>query len=361
MAPPAIVKQTVAWKGIGKKRRIDETIAFDAEITKTGEISALSVVDESGSEILCMRPDRPSMLEAVAPILKDVFSSADVIIYYGADGSLSPFDITGIGQESNRVVDAMAEFSEARAVPDRCSEFKTCGIEEAAEFIGCEKFGKEHGIEDAYDEFSEKQLNRLKIDDDKEFLRECRPLFCPKCETRMEQKTLEVQFGSSANAMTARSVGCHVCPICGRITFDDDDMRAARGYKETVKLAIDGVAGGSITDYGRRNAENYGARWERYYREGYLERYFARLDEALAEAAERGDVAYIGNRWAHSQAKAEAEGWVRRKTERWCKIAEAIERYASQGRTDEFEKALEEGRADAILSELGLDGAYAYY
>ena len=301
------------------------------------------------------------MLEAVAPILKDVFSSADVIIYYGADGNLSPFDITGIGQESNRVVDAMAEFSEARAVPDRCSEFKTYGIEEAAEFIGCEKFGKEHGIEDAYDEFSEKQLNQLKIDDDKEFLRECRPLFCPKCETRMEQKTLEVQFGSSANAMTARSVGCHVCPICGRITFDDDDMRAARGYKETVKLAIDGVAGGSITDYGRRNAENYGARWERYYREGYLERYFARLDEALAEAAERGDVAYIGNRWAHSQAKAEAEGWVRRKTERWCKIAEAIERYASQGRTDEFEKALEEGRADAILSELGLDGAYAYY
>lgn len=419
------------------------------------------------------------MLEAVAPILKDVFSSADVIIYYGADGNLSPFDITGIGQESNRVVDAMAEFSEARAVPDRCSGFKTYGIEEAAEFIGCEiksiergssaaartafkahawassrissepdpvrryredtwernyeqllvtefdgkyfermdretilgkgreyaeeqaavyaysyvagcavahcvfeecitrlvaehrddeiadidceKFGKEHGIEDAYDEFSEKQLNQLKIDDDKEFLRECRPLFCPKCETRMEQKTLEVQFGSSANAMTARSVGCHVCPICGRITFDDDDMRAARGYKETVKLAIDGVAGGSITDYGRRNAENYGARWERYYREGYLERYFARLDEVLAEAAERGDVAYIGNRWAHSQAKAEAEGWVRRKTERWCKIAEAIERYASQGRTDEFEKALEEGRADAILSELGLDGAYAYY
>ena len=137
----------------------------------------------------------------VAPILKDVFSSADVIIYYGADGNLSPFDITGIGQESNRVVDAMAEFSEARAVPDRCSEFKTYGIEEAAEFIGCEKFGKEHGIEDAYDEFSEKQLNQLKI---------------------------------------------------------DDDMRAARGYKETVKLAIDGVAGGSITDYGRRNAENYG-------------------------------------------------------------------------------------------------------
>lgn len=227
--------------------------------------------------------------------------------------------------------------------------------------IDCEKFGKEHGIEDAYDEFSEKQLNQLKIDDDKEFLGECRPLFCPKCETRMEQKTLEAQFGSSANAMTARSVGCHVCPICGRITFDDDDMRAARGYKETVKLAIDGVAGGSITDYGRRNAENYGARWERYYREGYLERYFARLDEALAEAAERGDVAYIGNRWAHSQVKAEAEGWVRRKTERWCKIAEAIERYASQGRTDEFEKALEEGRADAILSELGLDGAYAYY
>lgn len=254
--------------------------------------------------------------------MKDVFSSADVIIYYGADGNLSPFDITGIGQESNRVVDAMAEFSEARAVPDRCSEFKTYGIEEAAEFIGCEKFGKEHGIEDAYDEFSEKQLNQLKIDDDKEFLRECRPLFCPKCETRMEQKTLEVQFGSSANAMTARSVGCHVCPICGRITFDDDDMRVARGYKETVKLAIDGVAGGSITDYGRRNAENYGARWERYYREGYLERYFARLDEALAEAAERGDVTYIGNRWAHSQAKAEAEGWVRRKTERWCKIAE---------------------------------------
>lgn len=236
--------------------------------------------------------------------MKDVFSSADVIIYYGVDGNLSPFDITGIGQESNRVVDAMAEFSEARAVPDRCSEFKTYGIEEAAEFIGCEKFGKEHGIEDAYDEFSEKQLNQLKI---------------------------------------------------------DDDMRAARGYKETVKLAIDGVAGGSITDYGRRNAENYGARWERYYREGYLERYFARLDEALAEAAERGDVAYIGNRWAHSQAKAEAEGWVKRKTERWCKIAEAIERYASQRRTDEFEKALEEGRADAILSELDLDGAYAYY
>lgn len=205
--------------------------------------------------------------------------------------------------------------------------------------IDCEKFGKEHGIEDAYDEFSEKQLNQLKIDDGKEFLGECRPLFCPKCETRMEQKTLEAQFGSSANAMTARSVGCHVCPICGRITFDDDDMRAARGYKETVKLAIDGVAGGSIADYGRRNAENYGARWERYYREGYLERYFARLDEALAEA----------------------EGWVRRKTERWCKIAEAIERYASQGRTDGFEKALEEGRADAILSELGLDGAYAYY
>ena len=46
------------------------TIAFDAEITKPGEISALSVVDESGSEILCMRLDRPSMLEAVAPILK---------------------------------------------------------------------------------------------------------------------------------------------------------------------------------------------------------------------------------------------------------------------------------------------------
>lgn len=80
------------------------TIAFDAEITKTGEISALSVVDESGSEIPCMRLDRPLMLEAVAPILKDVFSSADVIIYYGADGNLSPFGITGIGQESNRVV-----------------------------------------------------------------------------------------------------------------------------------------------------------------------------------------------------------------------------------------------------------------
>lgn len=121
------------------------TIAFDAEITKTGEISALSVVDESVSEILCMRPDRPSMLEAVAPILKDVFSSADVIIYYGADGNLSPFDITGIGQESNRVVDAMAEFSEARAVPDRCSGFKTYGIEEAAEFIGCEIKSIERG------------------------------------------------------------------------------------------------------------------------------------------------------------------------------------------------------------------------
>ena len=77
--------------------------------------------------------------------MKDVFSSADVIIYYGADGNLSPFDITGIGQESNRVVDAMAEFSEARAVPDRCSEFKTYGIEEAAEFIGCEIKSIERG------------------------------------------------------------------------------------------------------------------------------------------------------------------------------------------------------------------------
>lgn len=256
----------------------------------------------------------------------------------------------------------VAGLAQARCVFEECltmlvAEDRFDEIDE----VDCEEFALKRGIKEAYAELAEKQCELLGISDDRRFLGERRPLFCPECETRMESKTIDVQFGSSANAVTARSIGCHVCATCGRIALDDDDMRAARGYKKAINLAIDGVAGGSITDYGRRNAENYGARWERYYREGYLERYFARLDEALAEAAERGDVAYIANRRAHSQAKAEAEGWVRRKTERWCATAEAIERYTSQGRIDEFEKALEEGRADAILSELGLDGAYAYY